>query len=172
MSNWIVKLGVVFLTALPVSLWSVGASANEINVSIEVPKIPVVEYHRPYVGVWIESEAGEKKSLAVWYQLDRDGEDWLKDIRQWWRKLGRTEKFPIDGVSGATKAPGVHTLTFTQGQSPLGDLKPGKYTLYVEAAREVGGRELVQLPFEWPKASTTDAQGKSELGKVSLTISN
>lgn len=168
MLKFFAKAGMAVVIALPM-LMSVNAAANELTVNIEIPKIPVAEYHRPYVGVWIEGE-GVKQNLAVWYQLDRDGEDWLKDIRQWWRKLGRSETFPIDGVSGATKAPGVHSLVLKQGVAPLGDLKPGKYTLYVEAAREVGGRELLQIPFEWPVASSGEAQGKTELGKISLSI--
>lgn len=163
------KAGMALAITLPM-LMSTQAVANELTVNIEIPKIPVAEYHRPYVGVWIEGE-GIKQNLAVWYQLDRDGEDWLKDIRQWWRKLGRSETFPVDGVSGATKAPGTHSLILKEGTAPLGNLKPGKYTLYVEAAREVGGRELLQIPFEWPSTRSGEAQGKSELGKVSLIIS-
>ena len=33
---------------------------------------------------------------------------------------------------------------------PLAKLAPGKYKLVVEAVREVGGREAVRIPFEWP----------------------
>lgn len=162
------KAGIALALALPVFMSS-QALANQLNIDVELPKIPVAEYHRPYVGIWIEGE-GVKQNLAVWYQLDRDGQDWLKDIRQWWRKLGRSETFPVDGVSGATKAPGVHSLVLKAGAAPLGDLKPGKYVLYVEAAREVGGRELVQVPFEWPVTAQAQAQGKTELGKISLSI--
>jgi hypothetical protein len=51
-------------------------------------------------------------------------------------------------------------------------LAPGNYTLVVEAAREVGGRELLKIPFTWPaKASQSGkAQGSSELGAVTLAI--
>ncbi|HEY8329164.1 MAG TPA: DUF2271 domain-containing protein, partial [Rhodanobacter sp.] len=40
------------------------------------------------------------------------------------------------------------------------------------AAREVGGREVVRVPFEWPVAVSRHltAQGGSELGTVSLDI--
>ena len=33
---------------------------------------------------------------------------------------------------------------------PLAQLKPGQYAVVVEAAREVGGRELLRIPFQWP----------------------
>ena len=80
MLKFFAKAWMAVVIALPM-LMSVNAAANELTVNIEIPKIPVAEYHRPYVGVWIEGE-GVKQNLAVWYQLDRDGEDWLKDIRQ------------------------------------------------------------------------------------------
>jgi len=42
----------------------------------------------------------------------------------------------------------------------------------VEAAREVGGREVVRVPFTWPVSATQhlSAQGSSELGAVSLDL--
>ncbi len=30
------------------------ALAAEMNVSIEIPKLNVAEYHRPYVAIWLE----------------------------------------------------------------------------------------------------------------------
>ena len=51
-------------------------------------------------------------------------------------------------------------------------LNPGAYKLYVEAAREVGGREIVSIPFQWPPAKAEQAQvaGASELGEVRLEL--
>ena len=42
----------------------------------------------------------------------------------------------------------------------------------VEAAREVGGRELLRLPFTWPAKPgvAAKAQGSSELGAVSVSF--
>ncbi|KZZ12619.1 hypothetical protein A3746_25325 [Oleibacter sp. HI0075] len=79
---------------------------------------------------------------------------------------------PVDGVSGATYGPGGYELEFTPGKAPLADLKPGDYRLRVEAAREVGGRELINIPFSWPQSSekTLKEQGSSELGAIELTI--
>jgi hypothetical protein len=78
---------------------------------------------------------------------------------------------PVDGISGATRAPGEHTLQF--GKSPaLATLPAGEYQLVVEAAREVGGRELVKVPFVWPPQAATTAQagGSQELGAISVTV--
>lgn len=79
---------------------------------------------------------------------------------------------PVDGVSGATRAPGEHTLSFNGAKSGLDKLPAGEYALVVEAAREVGGRELIRVPFQWPARSvqTADAKGEHELGKISVQL--
>lgn len=159
-------------------LFVTSAVASELAVSVEVPTLEVAEYHKPYVSIWIENEKGESTNLAVWYQVEErgqksdKGEEWLKDMRQWWRRIGRDTDMPVDGVSGATRAPGKHALTFTEGKAPLGKLAAGNYVLMVEAAREVGGRELVKVPFTWPAKAIAEqsAKGSKELGEVKLIV--
>jgi hypothetical protein len=158
-----------FVTTLP-------AFAADMNLTVQIPTLKVAEYHRPYVAVWIEREDHSvAANLAVWYDVkkaDGEGTKWLKDVRQWWRRSGREQTMPVDGVSGATRPAGQHQLKFTGGKPPLGDLPPGKYELVVEAAREVGGRELQRIPFNWPATSPThlSAQGSDELGLISLDL--
>ncbi len=53
-------------------------------------------------------------------------------------------------------------MTFNSAAKPLDGLTPGSYQLVVEAAREVGGRELLRVPFEWPPKAPTTAQAKGE----------
>lgn len=157
-------------------LASLPVIASELQVSVEIPRLNVAEYHRPYVAIWIENhDRSSIINLAVWYDVkmkNNEGEKWLKDMVQWWRRSGRSLTMPVDGVSGATRAPGKHEVTFQQGVAPLGDLPAGEYKLIVEAAREVGGRELVQIPFTWPvqDAQNLQGQGSSELGAVQLNI--
>jgi len=114
-------------------------------------------------------------SLAVLYDVkmkNREGEKWLKDLRSWWRKAGRDATMPIDGVSGATRSPGAHTMKFDAARHGLDKLPAGDYTLVVEAARESGGREVVKLPFNWTGKGkiSASAAGKDELGAVSLQM--
>jgi len=151
------------------------AAAADLTVSVEVPKINVAEYHRPYVALWLEGADGKITNLAVWYDVNnskKEGEKWLKDMRQWWRKSGRELNIPVDGISSPTRAPGVQQVRFDAANSPLKGLAPGNYKLMVEAAREVGGREIISLPFQWPiKAPVAaDAKGSSELGAVKLSL--
>ncbi|CAG2159216.1 DUF2271 domain-containing protein [Cupriavidus numazuensis] len=150
------------------------AFAADMNVKVEIPRLNVAEYHRPYVAVWVErADQSPAATLAVWYDVkNKEGTKWLKDMRQWWRKAGRDLQMPADGISGATRAPGEHTLTFTDGKAPLGKLPAGNYQLVVEAAREVGGRELLRVPFTWPpqSAQTARAKGEHELGGVTVDL--
>ena len=151
------------------------AMAADLNVTVEIPRLSVAEYHKPYVAIWVEGpDATAAATLAVWYDPDSKedkGEKWLKDMRQWWRKAGRTMSFPADGISSATRAPGPQKLTFSGAKSQLSKLKPGAYTLVVEAAREVGGHEAVRVPFTWGKpGKTASATGTAELGAVSVTV--
>lgn len=150
--------------------------AADLSVSVELPRLQVAEYHKPYVAVWIENDSNKVVSnLAVWYDLDmrnNEGEKWLKDMRQWWRRTGRSLDLHVDGMSGATRGPGTHQMRFSLEQAQLQNLPAGNYRLRVEAAREVGGRELINLPFTWPQTKTTTFKqaGNSELGAISFTI--
>jgi len=152
------------------------AGAADLKLSIEIPTLPVAEYHRPYVAMWIESTDQKfVDNLAVWYEIKKgngaEGVKWLKDLRTWWRKSGRELTFPVDGVSSATRAPGEQQISFSSSKGPLGKLAPGSYQLVVEAVREVGGRELLRVPFTWPtQTAPAQAKGEHELGKVALTV--
>jgi hypothetical protein len=153
------------------------AFAAGLTVHIEVPRLNVAEYHRPYVAAWIERpDQSVATTLAVWYDVknkgnaEGEGTKWLKDIRQWWRRTGRELQMPVDGISTATRPAGKHQIAFNEGSVALPKLAPGAYKLYVEAAREVGGREIVSIPFEWPpkQAEQPQVAGNSELGEVRL----
>jgi len=143
--------------------------AAEFKLEIEIPQLQVAEYHAPYVATWIEDDERKAKlATSLWYdQQDK----WLKDIRQWWRKTGRYQSSPYDGVTGATRRPGMHRLLLND-KTIASTLRPGQYWLYIEAAREVGGREILKLPFQWPLVEPYQytAQGAHELGKVTLII--
>ena len=165
------------LTVAIGSLLALPAQAADVNVSVQIPQLKVAEYHRPYVAVFVEDGTGRHAAnLAVWY-MSRDtseghGTKWLPDLRQWWRRSGRTLAVPVDGVTGPTRPAGTHELGFDDSHPELSKLAPGEYTLVVEAVREVGGRELLRIPFSWPvkSAQSGRAQGSSELGAVSLRL--
>lgn len=162
-----IGLGAVF--AAP----ALAASPGTMDVTINIPRLKVAEYHKPYVAIWVEKEGAPAKTVAVWYDYDmkaNEGTKWLRDVRQWWRAAGRSMTFPANGIAGATRAPGAHKVSFTRAQ--LGATAPGQYTLVIEAAREVGGRELLRIPFTWPAKAGAGgrAAGTTELGAVSVAF--
>ena len=69
------------------------AYATTLDINVEVPKLNVAEYHRPYVAVWLEG-ADQKvaANLSVWYQQtgnsEGHGTKWLPDLRHHWRRSG------------------------------------------------------------------------------------
>lgn len=152
------------------------AAAADLSLKVEIPRLNVAEYHKPYVAMWVErADQSVAANLMVWYDVklkNNEGTTWLKDMRQWWRRTGRDLQMPVDGITGATRAPGEHTLTFSDAKAPLKELPPGEYRLVVEAAREVGGRELLRIPFQWPPkaAQSLTAKGEHELGALALDL--
>ncbi|MFZ2989456.1 DUF2271 domain-containing protein [Ideonella sp.] len=150
------------------------AWAASVQLQLELPRLNVAEYHRPYVAVWLEKpgEPGAMAQLAVWYDLKKannGGTKWLRDMRQWWRQGGRNLTVPADGVTGATRAPGEQSLNLGQ-HAALARLPAGQYEVVVEASREGGGREVLRLPLSWPvkSAQTSQVQGEHELGALRL----
>lgn len=162
---------------LLVPVLTIGAAhAGGIELTVEIPKLSVAEYHRPYIAIWLEDANGQvAATLSIWYAVhlkDEEGEKWLKDIRQWWRRAGRALELPADGLSSPTRPPGANKVEFKSDSGPLTKLAPGDYTLVVEASREVGGKEMVEIPFKWAPGSeaTASAKGKEELGAVTLKL--
>lgn len=151
------------------------ASAQTLDISLTIPRLSVAEYHRPYVAIWIEKEGAPARTVAVMYDVakrNNGGAKWLRDVRTWWRVSGRSMRLPADGISGATRAPGTHRLTFTAGKGGMPALTPGKYSIAIEAARETGGREVVRIPLTIGAngAAKGSARGTAELGAVAVAI--
>ncbi|MCC5853069.1 MAG: DUF2271 domain-containing protein [Alkalimonas sp.] len=144
------------------------SQAQELSISLELPVIETAQYYRPYVAVWVEDETQQSvRLIALW----RKEPDWLKDIRRFWRKIGRSETELVDARTGATRTPGRYQLSW-DGLDDAGKPVPaGQYTLLVEASREQGGRSLQRQSFQWDGSSqqyTQDAM--PELGELRITL--
>lgn len=157
-------------------LCSATGLAASLDVDIELPQMQVADYRRPYVAVWLEHpDHRVAANLAVWYDLKmakEEGRQWLKDLRLWWRRSGRELDLPVDGLTSATRRPGTHRLSFSADTSALSELAAGEYQLFIEAAREHGGREVLSLPLHWPPQTSTrsEVRGEHELGRIGLTL--
>lgn len=134
--NWVLTM--VLLLAASKSM------ATEIELSVNLAK-QTGEYHNPYVAAWIENDSGKSvRTLVLW----REGAKWLKDIRTWWRKVGRRNKSIVDGVTSATRPAGDYRLTFKANGDNQKPLAQGSYTLKLEVVRENGGRAIIKQKFK------------------------
>lgn len=169
-----IRFSGIAVAALGAGLFPGAAAAQTIELTITVPKLNVAEYHKPYVAVWLQKEGGPASTLTVWYDFDmkaNEGTKWLNSLRRWWQSGGRSLKLPADGISGATRAPGAHKVSFTAGRGRIPAMVPGKYTLTVEASRETGGTEKVTLDINWNgRTATARGSGSKELGAVIVNV--
>ena len=161
----------LIVSAAAIALASVPASADTGTATFEIPRIEVSNYRKPYVAIWLE-DADRKavKMYRVLFDQSPIGDNWLPDLKTWWRRGGRAMEMPVAGVTRPTRGPGSYKLDM----GSLAELPPGQYALVFEAAREKGGREVVKLPFEWAPGTSVEvsASGSTEMGAVSLIISD
>ena len=145
-----------------------GVKAAQHEITVQLPEIETSQYHRPYVAVWVEDAQQQPvKLIALWVEKP----DWLKDLRRFWRKIGRSNTALVDAVSGATQKAGTYTLQW-DGKDDNGEpLAAGQYQLLVEAAREQGGRSLAKHEFMLPaKGAVIDIAADGELGDITASL--
>lgn len=141
----------------------------ELTVSLDLARLDG-RARRPYLAAWVEdAEKFPVRTIALWYNKDR----WLPELRAWYRSDRlRSTKEGSDitrSVSSATRSPGHYTLQW-DGKDNEGKLvKPGKYTVYIECAREHGGYDLFHHEIDF-NGTPAKAQfpGGSELASASL----
>lgn len=120
---------------------------------------------RPFVAVWIEDEKHKPvKRIAVWYNKPR----WLPDLRSWFAAKREVE-FDAASVTGATRGAGQYTLVW-DGKNDAGEYVPlGKYTVFIEAAREHGTYQLIKQEMKFDgKAKSQTLAGGEEMTAASL----
>jgi thiamine biosynthesis lipoprotein len=141
----------------------------ELTISFDLARLDP-RARRPYLVAWVED--GDKfpvRTLALWYNKDR----YLPELRAWYRSdrlrsmaegtdLTRT-------ISSATRSAGHYTLQW-DGKDNQGKLvKPGKYTVYLECAREHGGYDLFHREIDFNGTpNKIQLPGGSEIASASL----
>jgi len=162
----------LLMALLVVTFANIAMAESKLNIALTVPEINENPYFRPYVAVWLEdTERNGIETLALWYQVDLDkpkkkkGRKWLKDLRQWWRKLGRKADPVMDGITGATRKPGKYVV-----EASTAHLAEGEYLLNIEASREDGGRSYQRIPITLGEASTSTLAADGELGEIIVTV--
>jgi hypothetical protein len=141
----ITGLILLFLTFINFNSLANSSHSAPAELSIELTlKQQTGQYHPPYVASWIENSQGKPiRTLLLW----REKAKWLKDIRRWWRKVGKKDAELVDGITSATRITGRYPLSFLAEGDNKQRLPQGKYTLFIEVVRENGGRAMIRQPF-------------------------
>ncbi|WP_391090257.1 DUF2271 domain-containing protein [Vibrio sp. NH-UV-68] len=131
---------IALLTPLPLLATPLPDKAK-IDIELELPTIETSMYARPYVAVWVEDQQRQSvKTLQLWVGKD----EWLKDLRSWWRKVGRYDRQRVDAVTSATRPAGHYRFSWDGTDDNGQRLAQGDYTLLVEVVREHGGRNYLR----------------------------
>lgn len=160
--NTLIGAAVLFTAALFQPL----ANAAELEIELILPDLDVQPYHRPYVAVWLETpERKHVTTVALWVEKA----EWFKDLRQWWRKAGKSDA-NFDGVTGATKRPGNYTINW-EGKDLDGNAVPaGQYLLNLEVVREEGGRDYTRVEIDLNKDGKITIDGTNEFSQSFVII--
>ncbi|WP_165253144.1 DUF2271 domain-containing protein [Paludisphaera soli] len=106
-------------------------------------------YRRPYVAIWIEDEKGTPvRNLLFWVSTGGAGPfQWLPDLKRWYADVMtrvKVTKFDPFVIAQPTRPPGEYSALW-DGKDDKGNLvKPGEYTVLIEAVREQGGHGLIR----------------------------
>ena len=157
------------ITLIFIAIFSRKGLAEQLEINIEIPTIDTAPYHKPYVAAWLETPKRKGvHTLLFW----KEQSDWFKDLRQWWRKIGRNKSPNYDSVTGATRKPGTYQLAW-DGILVSGEKIPmGSYVLHIEAVREQGNREYLRQKINLGESLPQKyiLQGKTELGSISISV--
>jgi hypothetical protein len=143
-------------------LWTAGQT---LDIKFELARFEG-RARRPFVAVWIEDENHKPvRRIAVWYNKPR----WLPDLRSWFAAKREVE-FDAASVTSATRGAGEYTVVW-DGKNDKGEYVPlGKYTVFIEAAREHGTYQLIKQEMKFDgKAKNQTLPGGEEMSSASLS---
>ncbi|MGJ5815807.1 DUF2271 domain-containing protein [Paludibaculum fermentans] len=146
------------------------AGGMELLVQLELARIEDARARRPFVAVWIEDKDHVPvRTIALWFDKDR----WLPDLKSWYRGdrlRAMAEGTEITGsVSSATRPPGKYTLRWDGKDDKGKAVKPGKYTVCIEAAREHGTYQIMRQEMDFSGApKQVQLAGNPEIAGASL----
>lgn len=140
----------------------------ELAVNFEIARVDGQRYRRPYVAVWIEDgDHFPLRTLSLWVEKPR----WWPDLKSWYRgdKLRAMAEGTETTAASATRSPGKYTVKWDGKDAKGVTVKPGKYAVCIEAAREHGTYQLIRYEMEFngtPK--TVPLPGNVEIASASL----
>jgi hypothetical protein len=143
----------------------------DLLINLELARMDDPRYRRPYVAVWVEdADHFPVRTIALWFHKPR----WLPDLKSWYhadqvRNLAEGTDISTT-VSSATRSPGKYTLRWDGKDNAGKQVKPGKYTVLIEAAREHGTYGLIKQEINWDGKTPAQftATGNTEIASASF----
>ena len=148
---------------------SVAAGNFEVLVNLEINLQKEGFAKRPYVAVWVEDENhAPVRTIAVWHGSDR----YLPELKSWYLKyrgLYTEDKNFNASVTSATRSAGKYAVKWDGLDDHGNPVKPGKYILKIEAAREHGTYQLMRQEIDCDDTpKKIDLTGNVEIAAASL----
>jgi FAD:protein FMN transferase len=144
----------------------------ELTINLELSKFEG-RFRRPFVAIWIENSNKETvRTLALWFNKPK----WLPDLKSWYNKnytTYNTSQSDISTISSATRPPGEYAMKWDMKDDKGNVVPPGKYTVYIEAAREHGTYQLIKQEIDCRnKSQIIKMKGNVEIVAASLEFKN
>lgn len=144
--------------------------AYELTVHFELNHIEDRGYRRPFVAIWIEDkDKFPVRTLSLWFDKPR----WLPDLRSWYR--ADQLRALADGsdltasISSATRPAGRYSVKWDGKDDHGKPVPPGRYTVFIEAAREHGSYQLIRQDIDCrPGPNRFALKGNSEVASAAL----
>ncbi len=124
----------------------------ELTIDFEIAQ-PRGMAKRPFVAAWVEdADRFQVKTIALWYHEDR----YLTEMKAWYRsdrvRAMAEGREIVRSISGATRGPGKYSLKWDGKDNDGKPVKAGKYTVYLEVAREHGTYQLMKQEMDFSGA--------------------
>ena len=148
----------------------------ELEVKFELNRPAGAQYRRPYVAVWIEdADEFPVRTGLLFMMTKQPGPRWHRELLRWYkqdnvRKLADDKTNVIDTVASASRGPGEYKVVFDGLDDNGKPLKPGKYKLFIEVAREHGTYQIIRQPLELGTKPIETTQMKSNVEVKSATF--
>ena len=125
---------------------------------------------RPYLAIWVEDAAkAPVRTIGLWYNKDR----YLPEMRGWFRVArasnGRDPYSFAHSFASATRPPGKYSFQWDGKNEDGKTVVPGKYTVFIEVAREHGTYQLMRQDMDFNGTpAKVDLKGNTEVAGASL----
>ncbi len=121
----------------------------DLTITLELAQPNSPRFRRPYVAVWVrDAENHPVRLISLWSEKPR----YLDELRNWYHDYPVAMQYGGEispSVSSATRPPGKYTLRWDGKDDKGNEVKPGKYTIMIEAAREHGGYDAMHQEIDF-----------------------